>query len=123
MARRASSDPHGGPISVYEVHLASWRPGLGYRELAEELTAYVTDQGFTHVELMPVAEHPFGGSWGYQVTGYYAPTARLGSPDDFRYLVDRLHQAGIGVILDWVPAHFPRDEFALARFDGTPLYE
>ncbi|PRZ04827.1 1,4-alpha-glucan branching enzyme [Isoptericola sp. CG 20/1183] len=123
MARRASSDPHAGPISVYEVHLASWRPGLGYRELAEELTAYVTEQGFTHVELMPVAEHPFGGSWGYQVTGYFAPTARLGSPDDFRYLVDRLHQAGVGVILDWVPAHFPRDEFALARFDGTPLYE
>ncbi|NOV97729.1 1,4-alpha-glucan branching protein GlgB [Isoptericola halotolerans] len=123
MARRASSDPHDGPISVYEVHLASWRPGLSYRELAEELTAYVVEQGFTHVELMPVAEHPFGGSWGYQVTGYYAPTARLGSPDDFRYLVDRLHQAGIGVILDWVPAHFPRDEFALARFDGSPLYE
>ncbi|WP_407317084.1 1,4-alpha-glucan branching protein GlgB [Isoptericola halotolerans] len=123
MARRASTDPHGGPISAYEVHLASWRPHLGYRELAEELTAYVVEQGFTHVELMPVAEHPFGGSWGYQVTGYFAPTARLGSPDDFRYLVDRLHQAGIGVILDWVPAHFPRDEFALARFDGTPLYE
>ncbi|WP_402466466.1 1,4-alpha-glucan branching protein GlgB [Isoptericola aurantiacus] len=123
MDRRAATDPHGGPMSVYEVHLGSWRPGLGYRELAEELTAYVTEQGFTHVELLPVAEHPFGGSWGYQVTGYYAPTARFGSPDDFRYLVDRLHQAGVGVIIDWVPGHFPRDEFALARFDGTPLYE
>ncbi|MDO8143005.1 MULTISPECIES: 1,4-alpha-glucan branching protein GlgB [unclassified Isoptericola] len=123
MEQRASRDQHGGPISVYEVHLGSWRPGLGYRELAEQLTDYVVEQGFTHVELMPVAEHPFGGSWGYQVTSYYAPTSRFGSPDDFRYLVDRLHQAGVGVILDWVPAHFPRDEFALARFDGTPLYE
>ncbi|WP_418276302.1 1,4-alpha-glucan branching protein GlgB [Isoptericola jiangsuensis] len=123
MARRRERDPHSGPMSVYEVHLGSWRPGLGYRELADQLTAYVVDQGFTHVELLPVAEHPFGGSWGYQVTSYYAPTARFGSPDDFRHLVDRLHQAGIGVIVDWVPAHFPRDEFALARFDGTPLYE
>ncbi|GAA4834311.1 1,4-alpha-glucan branching protein GlgB [Luteimicrobium xylanilyticum] len=120
---RAHRDPHNGPMSVYEVHLGSWRQGLGYRQLADELTAYVTDTGFTHVEFMPVAEHPFGGSWGYQVTGYYAPTSRFGHPDDFRYLVDRLHQAGIGVILDWVPAHFPRDEWALARFDGTPLYE
>jgi 1,4-alpha-glucan branching enzyme len=123
MTGRRQQDPHAGPMSVYEVHLGSWRPGLGYRELADELTGYVVEQGFTHVELMPVAEHPFGGSWGYQVTGYYAPTSRFGSPDDFRHLVDRLHQAGIGVILDWVPAHFPRDEFALARFDGTPLYE
>ena len=105
------------------MHLGSWRPGLSYRQLAEELTAYVTDLGFTHVELLPVAEHPFGGSWGYQVTSYYAPTSRFGSPDDFRHLVDRLHQAGIGVILDWVPAHFPRDDWALAAFDGTPLYE
>ena len=88
-----------------------------------ELTEYVADLGFTHVEFLPVAEHPFGGSWGYQVTSYYAPTSRFGSPDDFRYLVDALHQAGIGVILDWVPGHFPRDEWALARFDGTPLYE
>ncbi|HEV3069237.1 MAG TPA: 1,4-alpha-glucan branching protein GlgB [Streptosporangiaceae bacterium] len=111
------------PVSVYEVHLGSWRPGLSYRELAEELTAYVTEMGFTHVEFLPVAEHPFGGSWGYQVTSYYAPTARFGSPDDYRYLVDRLHQAGIGVIVDWVPAHFPKDDWALARFDGTPLYE
>ncbi|MCA5893776.1 1,4-alpha-glucan branching protein GlgB [Isoptericola sp. NEAU-Y5] len=123
LAARAGRDPHTGPVSVYEVHLGSWRPGLGYRELADELTAYVVDQGFTHVELLPVAEHPFGGSWGYQVTSYYAPTARFGHPDDFRYLVDRLHQSGVGVILDWVPAHFPRDEFALARFDGSPLYE
>ncbi|MGB6576385.1 MAG: alpha-amylase family glycosyl hydrolase, partial [Streptosporangiaceae bacterium] len=111
------------PMSIYEVHLGSWRLGLSYRELATELVDYVTDLGFTHVEFLPVAEHPFGGSWGYQVTSYYAPTARFGRPDDFRYLVDALHQAGIGVILDWVPGHFPRDEWALARFDGTPLYE
>ncbi len=111
------------PLSIYEVHLGSWRPGLSYRQLADELTAYVTAMGFTHVELLPVAEHPFGGSWGYQVTSYYAPTARFGDPDDLRYLIDRLHQAGIGVILDWVPAHFPRDEWALAAFDGTALYE
>jgi len=115
--------PRTRPMSVYEVHLASWRPGLSYRELADELVAYVASTGFTHVELLPVMEHPYGGSWGYHVTGYYAPTARLGSPDEFRYLVDRLHRAGIGVILDWVPAHFPRDGWALARFDGTPLYE
>jgi 1,4-alpha-glucan branching enzyme len=123
MARRAERQWHREPMSTYEVHLGSWRPGLSYVELADQLTEYVTDLGFTHVELLPVMEHPFGGSWGYQVTGYFAPTARFGSPDDFRYLVDRLHQAGIGVILDWVPAHFPRDEWALARFDGTPLYE
>jgi len=123
MRRRRETDPHTGPMSVYELHLGSWRPGLGYRELAEELVRYVTDLGFTHVEFLPVAEHPFGGSWGYQVTGYYAPTSRFGHPDDFRFLVDRLHQAGIGVIVDWVPAHFPKDEWALARFDGLPLYE
>jgi 1,4-alpha-glucan branching enzyme len=111
------------PMSVYEVHLGSWRQGLGYRELADELVGYVRDMGFTHVEFLPVAEHPFGGSWGYQVTSYYAPTARFGTPDDFKHLVDRLHQAGIGVIVDWVPAHFPKDEWALACFDGTPLYE
>ncbi|MEU0599111.1 1,4-alpha-glucan branching enzyme [Streptomyces sp. NPDC006393] len=121
--RRAQRPAHEAPFSVYEVHLPSWRPGLTYRELAEQLPAYVKDLGFTHVELMPVAEHPFGGSWGYQVTGFYAPTARLGTPDDFKYLVDRLHQAGIGVLMDWVPAHFPRDEWALAEFDGRPLYE
>jgi len=123
LAARGRGERTSEPVSVYEVHLGSWRPGLSYRELAEELTAYVTEMGFTHVEFLPVAEHPFGGSWGYQVTSYYAPTARFGSPDDYRYLVDRLHQAGIGVILDWVPAHFPKDDWALARFDGTPLYE
>ena len=110
-------------MSVYEVHLGSWRLGLSYRELAEELVEYVKWLGFTHVEFMPVAEHPFGGSWGYQVTSYFAPTSRFGHPDEFRYLVDELHQAGIGVILDWVPAHFPKDDWALARFDGEPLYE
>jgi 1,4-alpha-glucan branching enzyme len=110
-------------MSIYEVHLGSWRQGLGYRQLAHELVDYVKAAGFTHVEFLPVAEHPFGGSWGYQVTSYYAPTARFGSPDDFRYLVDRLHQAGIGVLVDWVPAHFPKDSWALARFDGTALYE
>jgi 1,4-alpha-glucan branching enzyme len=123
LAARKDRDPQREPMSVYEVHIGSWRPGLSYRELAGQLTEYVTRLGFTHVEFLPVAEHPFGGSWGYQVTSYYAPSARYGSPDDFRYLVDRLHQAGIGVIVDWVPAHFPRDAWALARFDGTPLYE
>ena len=111
------------PMSVYEVHLGSWRHGLDYRQLAEELPEYVESMGFTHVELMPVAEHPFGGSWGYQVSSYFAPTSRFGSPDDFRALVDAFHQRGIGVIVDWVPAHFPRDEWALARFDGTALFE
>ncbi|MGW5774455.1 1,4-alpha-glucan branching enzyme, partial [Streptomyces longwoodensis] len=123
LARRAERPAHQAPLSIYEVHLPSWRPGLTYHQLAEQLPAYVKELGFTHVELMPVAEHPFGGSWGYQVTGFYAPTARLGTPDDFRYLVDRLHQAGIGVLMDWVPAHFPRDAWALAEFDGRPLYE
>jgi 1,4-alpha-glucan branching enzyme len=123
MAHRADRPVHEAPFSVYEVHLASWRPGLTYRELAEELPRYVRELGFTHVELMPVAEHPFHGSWGYQVTGFYAPTARLGTPDDFRFFVDACHRAGIGVIMDWVPAHFPKDDWALARFDGEPLYE
>ncbi|MEW2610090.1 1,4-alpha-glucan branching protein GlgB [Streptomyces sp. NPDC047880] len=123
MAHRADTPVREAPFSVYEVHLASWRPGLTYRQLAEELPAYVKDLGFTHVELMPVAEHPFHGSWGYQVTGFYAPTARLGTPDDFRFFVDACHRAGIGVIMDWVPAHFPKDDWALARFDGEPLYE
>ncbi len=123
LAHRAGVDAHAAPMSVYEVHLGSWKQGLGYREAAEELVAHVQRTGFTHVELLPVAEHPFGGSWGYQVTGYFAPTSRFGAPDDFRWFVDRLHQAGIGVILDWVPAHFPKDEWALARFDGEPLYE
>jgi 1,4-alpha-glucan branching enzyme len=123
MTARSRRNPHEGPMSVYEVHLGSWRQGLSYRDLAEHLVNYVTDLGFTHVEFLPVMEHPYGPSWGYQVTGYYAPTARFGTPDDFRHLVDRLHQAGIGVILDWVPAHFPRDAWALARFDGLALYE
>jgi 1,4-alpha-glucan branching enzyme len=123
ISRRESTDWLAAPMSIYEVHLGSWRPGLDYRELADELADYLTETGFTHVELMPIAEHPFGGSWGYQVTSYYAPTSRFGSPDDFRWFVDELHQRGFGVIVDWVPAHFPRDEWALARFDGTPLYE
>jgi 1,4-alpha-glucan branching enzyme len=123
IARRSQAESIAMPVSIYEVHLGSWRPGLSYHELADQLTDYVQEMGFTHVEFLPVMEHPYGGSWGYQVTGYYAPTARFGDPDGFRYLVDRLHQAGIGVILDWVPAHFPKDEWALARFDGTPLYE
>ncbi|MER6529676.1 1,4-alpha-glucan branching enzyme [Streptomyces sp. NPDC001508] len=123
LAHRADIPVHEAPFSVYEVHLPSWRPGLTYRQLADELPAYVNELGFTHVELMPVAEHPFGGSWGYQVTGFYAPTARLGTPDDFKYLVDALHRAGIGVLMDWVPAHFPKDDWALGRFDGDPLYE
>jgi 1,4-alpha-glucan branching enzyme len=123
LEQRATRQAHAEPMSCYEVHLASWRQGLSYTELADQLTDYCVEMGFTHVELLPVAEHPFGGSWGYQVSAYYAPTARFGSPDEFRYLVDRLHQAGVGVIVDWVPAHFPKDEFALARFDGTPLYE
>ncbi|MET8829311.1 1,4-alpha-glucan branching enzyme [Streptomyces sp. NPDC004610] len=123
LAHRDDLPVHEAPFSVYEVHLPSWRPGLTYRKLAEQLPAYVRDLGFTHVELMPIAEHPFGGSWGYQVTGFYAPTSRLGTPDDFKFLVDALHRAGIGVILDWVPAHFPKDDWALARFDGEPLYE
>ncbi|MGH3760151.1 1,4-alpha-glucan branching protein GlgB [Actinophytocola sp.] len=123
MTRREATAWHAAPMSVYEVHLGSWRPGLGYRELAEALADYVAEQGFTHVELLPVAEHPFGGSWGYQVTSYYAPTARFGTPDEFRHLVDTLHARDIGVIMDWVPAHFPKDAWALARFDGTALYE
>ncbi|MFE1884195.1 1,4-alpha-glucan branching enzyme [Streptomyces diastatochromogenes] len=123
MAHRGDTPVHEAPFSVYEVHLPSWRPGLTYRQLADELPAYVKEMGFTHVELMPVAGHPFSGSWGYQVTSYYAPTPRLGSPDDFKYLVDALHRAGLGVIMDWVPAHFPKDDWALARFDGDPLYE
>ena len=123
MTARAATDPHEGPMSVYEVHLGSWRQGTTYVEMAEHLVNYVVDLGFTHVEFLPVMEHPYGPSWGYQVTGYYAPTARFGTPDDFKVLVDALHRAGVGVILDWVPGHFPRDAFALARFDGLALYE
>ena len=123
MEHRRATNPHDGPVSIYEVHAGSWRQGLDYRGLADELVEYVSKEGFTHVEFMPLAEHPFAGSWGYQVTGYYAVDSRQGGPDDFKYLVDKLHQAGIGVIMDWVPAHFPKDGFALGRFDGTPLYE
>ena len=123
MTQRAMYQPWKSPVAVYEVHLGSWKPGLSYRELAIELGNYVLAQGFTHVEFLPVTEHPYSPSWGYQVTSYFAPTSRFGSPDDFRYLVDELHKKGIGVLLDWVPAHFPKDEWALARFDGTALYE
>ncbi|MGG7508025.1 1,4-alpha-glucan branching protein GlgB [Plantibacter sp. YIM 135249] len=123
LEHRAASDPHNGPMSVYELHVGSWRPGLGYRELADQLIDYIVELGYTHVEFMPLAEHPFGGSWGYQVTGYYAPTSRFGHADDLKYLIDRLHNAGIGVLLDWVPGHFPKDDWALANFDGQPLYE
>ena len=123
LATRAQTPWHAAPMSIYELHLGSWRKGLSYRELADQLVDYLGMTGFTHVEMMPVAEHPFGGSWGYQVSSYYAPSARYGSPDDLKYLIDRLHQAGYGVIIDWVPAHFPKDSWALARFDGTPLYE
>ena len=130
LERRGASEPHAEPISIYEVHLGSWRRNpaeggrtLTYLELADELADYANRLGFTHVELLPVMEHPYSGSWGYQVTGFFAPTARFGTPDEFRAFVDRLHAAGVGVLLDWVPAHFPRDDWALARFDGTALYE
>ncbi len=123
LARRAAGDVLSQPMSTYELHLGSWRPGLGYRDAADPLIDYLTEVGYTHVEFLPLAEHPFGGSWGYQVSGYYAPTSRFGTPDDLRYLIDRLHQAGFGVIMDWVPGHFPKDAFALARFDGEALYE
>ena len=128
LSKRSSSDWQHAPMSVYEVHLGSWQRDehgefLDYRTLADRLVDYVAETGFTHIELLPVTEHPLDASWGYQTTGYYAPTSRFGTPDDFRYMVDRLHQAGIGVLLDWVPGHFPRDDFALARYDGTALFE
>ncbi|MDQ3162366.1 MAG: 1,4-alpha-glucan branching protein GlgB [Actinomycetota bacterium] len=123
LAARRRADPLVRPVSIYEVHAPSWRLGLRWPELADQLVRYVDELGFTHVQLLPVMHHPFSGSWGYQVTGFYAPVSTLGSPDEFRAFVDALHAAGIGVILDWVPAHFPRDEFALAQFDGTALYE
>ncbi|GBD30083.1 1,4-alpha-glucan branching enzyme GlgB [bacterium HR32] len=128
MAHRAGRNSLAAPVSVYEVHLGSWKRGeggrpLSYREVAPRLAEYVREGGFTHVEFLPVMEHPFYGSWGYQVTGYFAPTSRYGTPQDFMYLVDTLHQAGVGVVLDWVPSHFATDPHGLARFDGSALYE
>jgi 1,4-alpha-glucan branching enzyme len=130
MARRGAANALGAPIAIYEVHLGSWMrvPGEGnrwltYRELAHRLADYVHDMGYTHVEFLPISEHPFDGSWGYQTVGYFAPTSRFGTPQDFMFLVDSLHERGVGVLLDWVPAHFPRDEHGLAYFDGTHLYE
>ena len=128
MKSRASKNAHSSPFSVYEVHLGSWKKkpnndSLSYQEMAEELVAYVKELGFTHIEMMPVMEHPYYPSWGYQITGYFAPTSRYGDPQEFMYLVDKFHEAGIGVILDWVPSHFPSDEHGLADFDGTHLYE
>ncbi|WP_182049432.1 1,4-alpha-glucan branching protein GlgB [Changpingibacter yushuensis] len=120
---REAHEATAGPMSVYEIHLGSWRPGLDYRSIAPQLIGHLKYAGFTHVEFMPLAEHPYTPSWGYQVTGYYSPTARFGTPDDLRFLISELHKAGIGVIMDWVPAHFPKDEWALANFDGGPLYE
>ncbi|RLB41568.1 MAG: 1,4-alpha-glucan branching enzyme, partial [Deltaproteobacteria bacterium] len=130
MQERGSRNSLESPIAIYEVHLGSWmrvpeegNRYLTYRELAHRLAEYATDMGYTHVEFLPVMEHPFYGSWGYQTTGYFAPTSRFGTPQDFMFLIDTLHQKGIGVILDWVPSHFPRDEHGLAYFDGTHLYE
>ena len=130
MAERAGRNDRSAPISIYEVHLGSWRRRLdqhgrplSYKELARDLVAYAKDMGFTHLELLPVSEFPFDGSWGYQPVGLYAPTIRFGPPHEFRDLVDAAHQAGLGVLLDWVPGHFPTDAHGLARFDGTALYE
>jgi 1,4-alpha-glucan branching enzyme len=130
MEQRSKTAHYEEAVSVYEVHPGSWKrkvgekPGfLSYRELADDLVPYVKEMGFTHIELMPIAEHPYDPSWGYQITGYFAPTSRFGNPDDLRYFIDQCHQAGIGVVVDWVPAHFTKDEHGLRRFDGTALYE
>jgi len=130
MSGRDGRNANDAPISIYELHLGSWNRvleegnrSLSYRELADQLVRHITDSGFTHVEFMPVAEHPFFGSWGYQITGFFSPSSRFGTPQDFMFLIDKLHQAGIGVILDWVPSHFPDDEYVLGKFDGTQLYE
>ena len=128
MEQRREWKPFDQPVSIYELHLGSWKKesafeSLGYRDLAAPLIEYVHKMGFTHVEFLPLAEHAYYPSWGYQVTGFYGPTSRYGTPEDLQYLVNELHRAGIGVIVDWVPAHFPRDEWALAKFDGTSLFE
>lgn len=131
MEKRKKQDPMDGPVSIYEVHLGSWRKKnreekdgfYTYVEAAHELSEYIIEMGYTHVELLGIAEHPYDGSWGYQVTGYFAPTSRYGTPKEFMYFVDYMHQKGIGVILDWVPAHFPKDAHGLSDFDGKPCYE